>query len=339
MSKILVTGGAGFIGSWIAKELLEQGHWVVVVDDLSGGSVSNIDDIIGSKNFHFHQYSCTDTDEMNAVFKVGKFDAVYHLAANAREGASFFQPLSIVKRNTLAYTNILMNSIKYGVKRIILFSSIAAYGNQKPPFYEGMPLKPVDLYGLQKANMEEMTKLMAKCHNFEYIIFRPYNVYGPYQALNDKFRNVMGIWLNSIMRGDPLVIYGDGSQERAFSYIEDNLPCYIRAMDCEPDQTFNIGSRTSINLLQAAIVACQVMGVEFAKYPVIHLPDRYNEVQAPYCDTTKVQEVLGFEQNHSLLAGLKKMAVWAKEQGPQEWREGDPIELPDSKLLPKNWRK
>lgn len=338
MSRILVTGGCGFIGSWIVKGLLEEGHWVVAIDDLSGGSTLNIDDIIGAKNFHFYQYSCTDEDAMNVALEVGKFDVVYHLAANAREGASFFQPLSIVKRNTLAYTNILMNSIKYGVKRIILFSSIAAYGNQESPFHEGMPLKPVDLYGLQKANMEEMTKLMAKCHDFEYIIFRPFNVYGPGQALNDPFRNVFGIWMNRIMKGETVQIYGDGSQQRAFSYIEDNIPCYLKALDCEPNQTFNIGSSQPNNLAHAAWLTIGAMGAEYV-YEVESLPDRHGEVKIAYCDVTKVKEALGFEEKTSLADGLFKMAAWAKAQGPQEWREGDPIELPNSDKLPRNWRK
>lgn len=338
MSRILIDGCAGFIGSWITKELVAQGHQVFGIDDLSGGTQDNLSKLAGNNMFYFQRTGCEDEKRISDIFENFKPETVYHLAANAREGASFFQPLSIVKRNTLAYTNILMNSIKYGVKRIILFSSIAAYGNQEPPFHEGMPLKPVDLYGLQKANMEEMTKLMAKCHGFEYIIFRPFNVYGPGQALNDPFRNVFGIWMNRIMKGETVQIYGDGSQQRAFSYIEDNIPCYLKALDCEPNQTFNIGSSQPNNLAHAAWLTIGAMGAEYV-YEVESLPDRHGEVKIAYCDVTKVKEALGFEEKTSLADGLFKMAAWAKAQGPQEWREGDPIELPNSDKLPRNWRK
>lgn len=337
--RVLVTGAAGFIGSWICKGLVEQGHEVYGIDDLSGGTLANLIGVDSFRNFHFSAISCSDEELIQELIEAYRPEVVYHLAANAREGASFFQPLSIVKRNTLAYTNVLVNAIKYGVKRVILFSSIAAYGDQKPPFNESMDLCPVDLYGLQKANMEQMTEMMAKCHGFEYVIFRPFNVYGPGQALNDPFRNMFGIFMNRIMCEESLQIYGDGSQMRAFSYIEDSLPCFIKAMNCRPNQIFNIGSDTPFTVLDAAIITCQAMGVELATYPVKHLPDRHGEVKIAYCDSTKAKVALGFESKTSLLDGVKKMAKWAKQQGPQEWREGDPIELPESKLLPENWRK
>lgn len=339
MSRILCTGAAGFISSWIVKELVSQGHEVYGVDDLSGGNLRNIREIVNHKNFHFTGYGCEDEKAMDELFDAFRPDVVYHLAANAREGASFFQPLSIVKRNTLAYTNVLMNSIKYGVKRIVLFSSIAVMGNQTPPFAEHMPRKPIDLYGLQKANMEQMTEMMAECHGIEYVIFRPHNVFGEGQALNDRYRNAIAIFMNRIMREEPIQIYGDGRQQRAFSYIEDSLPSYIRAMDCPTGHIFNIGNDFPRTVNEIARYTMEAMGVDFKTYPVENLPDRHGEVKSAYMSHQKAKEMLGFDRHTYVMDGLLKMASWAKQQGPQEWREGDPIELPDSKLLPKNWRK
>lgn len=336
MANVCVTGSAGFIGSWITKALVEQGHYVVGVDDLSGGSIENLASVAHKTNFRLAEFNLSDPYHTNILFRDGKFDVVYHLAANAREGASFFQPVSVVRRNTMAYTTVLMNFIKYGCKRMILFSSIAVLGRQKPPFTEDMPRHPVDIYGLQKANMEQMTEMMAECHGFEYVIFRPHNVYGEFQALNDPFRNVFGIWMNKIMRDEPIQIYGDGMQKRAFSYIGDSLPCYIEAMNNNSANFIvNIGSESPHTVKDAALITCGAMEKAVA---IEHLPHRYGEVKEAYMEQKLAKEIYDFADTTDLGTGLLRMAKWAKKQGPQKWRTGDPIELPQSKYLPENWR-
>lgn len=335
MARILVTGNCGFIGSWLTKKLINEGHEVWGIDDLSGGSMSNLESV----RFNFHQYfcSCCDEEKIDSIFSKAKPDVVYHLAANAREGASFFQPVSIVKRNTLAYSIILMNSIKYGVKRVITFSSIAAYGDQKPPFMEDTTtLRPVDLYGQAKATMEGMTRMLSESHGISYVILRPFNVYGPYQALNDLHRNVFGIWMNKIMRDEPLTIYGDGLQQRAFSYIEDSLPCYINALSAPSGAAFNVGSSKPYTILEAMELTLRAMGIK-GDYPVNILPDRHKEVKVAYTDTTRARNMLGLKESVDLPEGLRRMAEWAKKQGPQEWKEGDPLEIPN-KLTPEHWK-
>jgi len=333
MANVLVTGAAGFIAHWLVRELLESGHGVLGIDDLSGGK-HNAESVAEQCRF----FDLRDADKAGQVIASFKPDYLFHLAANAREGASFYQPRSIVTRNLQAYINVLVPAIKHGLKRVILFSSISVYGKQPVPFSETILRKPVDPYGLMKSTMEQMTEMLAACHDFEYIILRPHNVFGPGQCLSDIHRNVFAIWMNRIMRDEPLQIYGDGQQKRAFSYIEDSLPSYMRAMTCKPDKIYNIGSDIPIPIIDAAHMVTLVMGKDPDKYPIEHLPGRHKEVEVAYSSIAKAQVQLGLKRpsKDSFKTGLEKMATWAKEQGPQDWATTDKLEITNEKT-PENW--
>jgi UDP-glucose 4-epimerase len=332
MMDILVTGGAGFIGSWIAESLISSGHTVTVIDDLSGGDRANIP--AGAKFFRLDL-----ANSEPCVLSGISPDILIHCAANAREGASFFQPVSIVRRNTLAYVNTLTHCVNSGVKKVVLLSSMAVYGNQTPPFTEDMSIKPADIYGLQKANMEQMTQCLAQVHGFDFTIIRPHNVFGPRQALFDKFRNVIGIWMNRIMREEDLIVFGDGQQKRAFSYIEDSLFTYVLAAlgDMTNGQIINIGGDTPVTINHALSLVKKAMGVN-GHYPTKHLPDRTGEVKEAYCNHHKAETLLGFKNTIGFEGGIQRMASWALEKGPQEWRETDKLEI-DSPLIPSVWRR
>lgn len=330
MAKILVAGGAGFIGSWIANRLHELKHDVFVVDDESGGTRDNL-----NPDIPFHLRDLRNIEEIGWVFKYAPVDVIYYLAANAGEGASFFQPVSVVTRNTLAYANTLMLAIRYGVKKIILFSSIAVYGDQPPPFFEDMPYLPIDIHGLQKVAMERMTVMLSGSHGIDYTIIRPHNEFGENQCLSDIHRNVIAIWMNKIMRGEPIAIYGDGEQIRAFSYIKNTLPSYIQAMGVS-HATFNIGGDYPIKIIDAAKIVASEMGTP--DHPVVHLPDRHSEAPYVWADHTLAKSVLGLEETDeaSFIAGVKAMAHWARARGPQEWRTTDELEIPNKKT-PEMW--
>lgn len=317
--KILVTGAAGFMGSHIVDALIEAGYDVYGVDDLSGGSLDNLSEE-AKKGFKQADISERFVAE-DIIFDI-KPDVIFHLAANAREGASFFQPLNIVHRNYLAYMNIFEPAIKCGLDKIILFSSMAVYGNQKAPFSEGMERKPVDIYGINKAAMEHTTELLSEVHGFRYTIIRPHNVFGEKQSLRDPYRNVIGIFMNRIMRGEPLYIYGNGEQMRAFSYIEDSLPCYIKCMDKADGEIINIGGKHPVTINALARTVCKAMGTSSELcYPVQHLPERHGEVKVAYCTYEKSERLLGYKEKVGLTEGIKRMAAWAKEKGAQEWSE------------------
>ncbi len=324
-TRILIAGSAGFIGSHIANELHRLGYVIYGVDDLSGGSRENMNsDIV------FSQVELSARD-IGWIFDDFKPEIVYHLAANAREGASFYQPMSIVRRNMMAYTNVLTMAIKYNVKRVILFSSMSVYGGQEPPFTEDMPLDPIDIYGLQKANMEMMTRMLYSSHySFDYVIIRPHNVFGKNQAF-DIHRNVIAIWMNKIARGEPVTIYGDGKQKRAFSSIGNSLPAFIKAMKAPSRRIFNIGGGWPAQINDIAKIVIEAMGEDPQKYPIEYLPGRHAEVKEAYTSHDNAERYLDFvpDTEEQVVEGIRKMAKWAKTVLPQEWETADPLEIPN----------
>lgn len=328
--RVLVTGAAGFMGGHLAEGLAAAGHEVMGIDDLSGGFRQNV-----APEVTFFQIDLRDAQATERVVQDSLPEVLCHLAANAREGASQFQPRDVCGRNLMAYANVLVPSLQCQVKKVVLYSSMAVYGDQEPPFDEQMPREPVDVYGVNKTAMEEMTEILADVHEFDYTIIRPHNVFGERQSLRDPFRNLVGIFMNRIMREEPLYVYGDGEQRRAFSYIEDSLPAFLRAAEIRPElnrQIINVGAKQpiTVNELLRLVVA------DFGVQPEVHhLPDRPREVKNAYCTWQKSDELLGYEERHGLEEGIHRMAEWARSVGPQPWRE-ERLELPSAKA-PRIW--
>ncbi|MHC1635499.1 MAG: NAD-dependent epimerase/dehydratase family protein [Candidatus Methanospirareceae archaeon] len=335
--KILVTGGAGFMGSWIVDKLVEEGYEVYDIDNLSGGNRENVND--EATNYILDLADKGATEE---VVRRVKPEVLFHLAACAREGASQFQPQKVTETNFYAYMNVLEPCIKYGLEKCIVFSSMAVYGDQKPPFDETMPRRPVDIYGMNKAAMEQATEVLSEVHEFDYVICRPHNVFGEKQGFTsrgcDRYRNVVCIFMNEIMRGDPLTIFGDGEQMRAFSYIEDSLPCYIRCLDDDiRNEIINIGGMHPITINKLADIVCEAMGVDPKTYPREYLPPRPREVKYAWCTWEKSVKLLGYEEKIGYEEGIRRMAKWVKSKGPQPWIEE---KLPlQGKKTPSIWKK
>lgn len=318
--KILITGAAGFMGSHLVESLIKEGLEVHGVDDLSGGYIENV-----SEKCFFKKLDLRDKEKTYQYINEIKPEIIYHLAATAREGASHFDPINMVERNIMAYVNLIEPAIKNGLKKIILTSSMAVYGKQKPPFSEKLKRKPVDIYGSCKSCMEEITEDLAYVHDFNYTIIRPHNVYGPKQSLSDKYRNVIGIWINSLMREENINIYGDGTHTRAFSYIDDVTPYLALSgmLDNCNQQIINLGGIKEYTLNELAKIVLEEFFETKDIYPyknlIRFLPDRIREVPDAYCTYDKSVEILGFKQNIDLRVGVKRMIQWAKAKGPQEW--------------------
>lgn len=328
--KTLVTGGAGFIGAHVTRELINNGHNVVVLDDLSGGFSENVD-----KRAKFIQGSITDYSLLTQIFKEEKFDYVFHLAAYAAEGLSHFIKRFNYTNNVLGSVNLVNQSVIHKVKCFVFTSSIAVYGKGQLPMREDMIPQPEDPYGIAKFAVEMELKVSHEMFGLDYIIFRPHNVYGEYQNLGDRYRNVVGIFMNQLMQGKPLTIFGDGNQTRAFSYIGDVAPHIANSIHIPAalNQVFNIGGDNNYSVNELANEVIKSMKLE---QPVRHLEAR-NEVLHAYSDHSKMKEVFKLNESEfiTLSEGLTKMANWAKETGVKKSVKFKEIEITEK--LPPIW--
>jgi UDP-glucose 4-epimerase len=329
MSNILVTGGAGFIGSHVAEELIKNHHQVTVLDDLSGGFVDNLVDGV-----RFVCGSINDVNLIDRLFEEEKYDYVFHLAAYAAEGLSHFIKRFNYENNLIGSVNLINASINSGVKCFVFTSSIAVYGaSPELPMTEETPAHPEDPYGIAKLAVEQELRVSKEMFDLDYIIFRPHNVYGERQNIGDKYRNVVGIFMNQILQGRPMTIFGDGSQTRAFSYIGDVAPVIAQSIDFPEayNQVFNIGADHPYTVKELAQRVAHAMGVEAS---IDYLPPR-NEVVNAYSSHEKIRRVFGDREPCNIDEGLRRMAEWVKQHGARHSQEFGGIEV--AKNFPLAW--
>ena len=330
MANVLVTGGAGFIGSHVADALLRRSHAVTVLDDLSGGYQDNV-----PKGAEFVQGSVTDHGLIDVLFAERRFDYVFHLAAYAAEGLSHFIKRFNYTNNVIGSVNLINASVNTGVKGFVFTSSIAVYGaTPQLPMTEETPAHPEDSYGIAKFAVEQELVASKAMFGLDYIIFRPHNVYGTRQNIADRYRNVVGIFMNQILQGKPMTVFGDGTQTRAFSHIDDVAPIIAESIE-QPrawNQVFNVGADEPYALNDLAHAVAAAMGVE----PKIeYLPARQEVVHA-HSSHDKVRDVFGDRPHTSLRDGLRQMADWVRSHGARETPRFGAIEI--EKNLPPVWR-
>lgn len=305
MDTVLVTGGAGFLGSHVATHLTGLGFRVVIVDDLSGGFLRNV-----PKHAEFHKVSINDQDAIEALFKRYKFRHVYHLAAYAAEGLSHFIRQFNYTNNLLGSVNLVNAAVNHGTHCFVYTSSIAVYGSAHLPFNEETTPMPLDPYGVAKLAVE--LDLRAASHHFgmRYIIFRPHNVFGERQNLSDPYRNVIGIFMRQVMQGRPCSIFGDGSQTRAFSYAGDVAPIVAESVNVPEayNHVFNIGADQRCTISDLARMVQKVMG----RHVGVEYLSARNEITHAYCDHDKAKRVFRCQPSVSLDEGLRRMACWAQ---------------------------
>ncbi len=329
MKRVLVTGAAGFIGSHVAEACHRQGFQVVGVDDLSGGFERNIPDGV-----QFRRGSICDAAFLKSVFAEGPFDYVYHLAAYAAEGLSHFIRHFNYSNNLLGSVLIINECVRHEVKCLVFTSSIAVYGTNQLPMREDLIPQPEDPYGIAKYAVELDLKSAHEMFGLNYVIFRPHNVYGERQNLADRYRNVIGIFMNQVMKNEAMSVFGDGLQTRAFSHIDDVAPIIARA-PLVPEayqRVFNVGADKSCTVLELAHEVARAFGVA----PNVRFLPARNEVVHAFATHEAVQQVFGTKEPVPVREGVSRMAEWARQQGATTPVTFSNIEL--TKNLPPSWR-
>lgn len=306
--KVLITGIAGLLGSNLAHWLCshQPNVEVIGVDDLSGGYQENI-----PAGVQFYKLNLLDFGGLSAIFDEHKPVLVFHFAAYAAEGLSPFIRGFNYQNNLVVTANVVTMCIKHSAKRLIFTSSMAVYGHGVPPFDEADRRSPIDPYGVAKAACEQDIEIAGEQHGLDWCIIRPHNFYGPRQNIWDSYRNVLGIWLNNRLTNKPITIFGDGKQVRAFSYIDDAMPCFWTAGTAGTcsKQIINLGGKYPYSVLQAASCLQEVT----SGGDLVFLPARH-EVKHAVSTWDKSERLLDFKHHTSLYDGLTEMWRWAQSQ-------------------------
>lgn len=335
MKTILITGCAGMIGSNLAHYLLENTSYRILgLDDFSGGYVENLP--TEGERFRMYSGSICDARILRHIFSLKKVDIVYHCAAYAAEGLSPFIRRFNYTNNLVGTANIVNCCIEYNVERLVFFSSIAVYGNGRLmgaglPFKEDLIPNPIDPYGIAKYACEMDIQIAGEQHGLDWVIVRPFNVYGERQNIWDKYRNVLGIWIYNYMNNRPIQIYGDGGQTRNFTYVQDILPA-LRTLGEDPKyskQIMNLGSDLTYTLNGAASTFRELIG----PIEIEHLPARH-EVKIARASTDKCKYLMPIP--HTLSHGLKNMWGWVQKQPKRERGHDMPCEV--TKGLYEHWK-
>ncbi|MFC4013720.1 NAD-dependent epimerase/dehydratase family protein [Nonomuraea purpurea] len=321
MTNCLVTGGAGFIGSHLAERLLANGHAVTVLDDLSGGSESRVpagaELVVGS---------VTDTALVDALFHERRFDRVFHFAAFAAEAISHSVKSLNYGTNVMGSITLINAALQTGVSFFCFASSVAVYGHGQTPMRESSFPVPVDSYGIAKHVIERELEVTMRIQGLPFTAFRMHNVYGEWQNMRDPYRNAVAIFFNQIMRGEPITVYGDGGQVRAFTYIGDVVDVVSRAPETEGawGRALNVGSASTNTVLELALAVRSAAGVP--EHPIAHLPSR-DEVTVAYTATEEARSIFGNWADTPLAEGLARTAKWAASVGPAELQSSFALEI------------
>lgn len=328
--KVFITGVAGFLGSHLADRLIDKGHTVCGVDNLTGGNLDNVNPAV-----EFHNVDCSDLNAIRQYMQGS--DVVFHAACAAHEGLSVFSPYYITKNTFQNSISVISAAVELGVKKFVYCSSMSRYGMQsKLPYTEDMICHPQVPYGIAKYAVEQVLASLASLNHMIYTIVVPHNIIGPRQNYTDPYRNVAAIMINRMLQGKQPIIYGDGNQKRCFSVIDDVIVCIENVIENNFDgEVINIGpDEEYISINQLA--ACIGKELNFEVCP-IYVNDRPLELKFAYCSSDKARRLLGYRTQTSLQEGLKAMVEYIQKRGPQPFEYSRyPLEI-IRQNTPKTW--
>jgi UDP-glucose 4-epimerase len=330
--KIFITGVAGFLGSHLADKLLKLGFEVCGVDNLIGGELSNVNPKV--------RFNIADCNNLNAMIEYSQgCDIVFHAACTAHDGLSVFSPYHITYNTFQATISVLSAALKNNVKKFIYCSSMSRYGEQETcPYTEMMICAPNVPYGIAKYAAEKVIERLSNLYGMQYTIIVPHNIIGPRQKYDDPYRNVAAIMINRVLQNKPPIIYGDGSQKRCFSYVDDVIYCLVKVIsqDNVNGEIINVGPDSEYVTINE--MTRMILDITQSSLEPIYLPGRPLEVKFANCSADKARTLLEFEAKVCLYDGLSKMVKYILKKGTKEFDYNvAPLEI-INELTPVTWR-
>lgn len=281
---ILITGHTGLLGSNLFSRLRNEGHTVFGLSRRTG-------------------FDLRDREKTAKAIETVNPDVVYHLAANAAESRGQISPIDMTERNVNIFLNVLVPSINVKVKRFIYISSVAVYGDVEVPYSETDIAKPKDIYGVNKLACEQILKILAKVHDFDYTIFRPHNIYGPHQDMSNPYKNVVALFMRAIMENKEVKIFGEGKMKRAFSYVDDVVDVLVDSLnDIYENETFNVGSSFETEIGDLLTIIEEIAGKKAKR---VELPARPQEIYHFLPNNRKLNTIFPYKET-PLRDGLKR---------------------------------
>jgi UDP-glucose 4-epimerase len=311
--RVLVTGGAGFIGSHMADRLLALGHEVVILDNESTGRLANV-----PSQAHYIRGDVRRPEDLDRAFSRG-LDGVFHIAGQASTIRSFQDPYDDLDVNVVGTLNVVQKCLAYGVPRMLFASSMTAYGHlEELPIRESARCKPVSYYGVTKYAAERYVQATAERIDltapFQATSFRMFNVYGDRQRLDNPYQGVVGIFIGNVLRGEPIVIHGDGSQSRDFVHIDDVVDAWVTAW-LEPEaynKVFNLGTGSGYSIKQLAEAVIRAVGRSPESYPLIYEGRRPGDQEHMAADISLARQLLRWQPSVVFEQGIKATVQWAR---------------------------
>ncbi|MDO8871971.1 MAG: SDR family oxidoreductase [Methanoregula sp.] len=308
--KYIVTGGAGFVGSHIVENLLQNNHDVVILDNLFSGTLSNVEPFLKKDTVTFVKGSITDLPLLAKTFEGA--DGIFHEGAIASVPRSIANPVATNEANVTGTLNVLVAARDCGVKKVLFASSSSVYGNTKTlPKCEDMMSHPLSPYAVSKLTGEYYMNVFSEVYGIQTLSLRYFNVFGPRQDPKSQYAAVIPNFITSILNHKSPTVYGDGGQTRDFTYVKDVVQANIRAMESKAQGVFNVAYCKRIDLNELASLIMEITGIVV---PLVYEPVRTGDVRDSLADISRAKDAFGYSPEYTVKTGLMETIEWYRNQ-------------------------